>query len=115
MDNGSVPLLMAHNDPTAGDYARLQDQLAQIDGVRKVSFYSPDFQTWHRRTGELIESIFGKNSNPYEAFQAVLFTPLFLSCRCGDTVFTEAYEQGLEEARSLLASCLKKAAKPSPP
>lgn len=106
---------MTHDDPTPPDHARLQDQLAQIDSMRKTSFYSPEFQAWHRQTGELIENIFGKNSNSYEAFQAVLFTPLFLSCRCGDTVFTEAYEQGLEEARSLLASWLKKGINPSPP
>jgi hypothetical protein len=94
-------------DQTAENYIRLQAQLAQIDRLGKGSFYSPDFQTWHRQTGELIENIFGKNSHPYEAFQAVLFTPLFLSCRCSDTVFTDAYEQGLEEGRSILVSCLK--------
>ncbi|MFA5180865.1 MAG: hypothetical protein WC405_06055 [Syntrophales bacterium] len=98
---------MTHDDPTSGDYTRWQAQLAKIDGLRKESFYSADFQAWHRQTGELIENIFGKNSHPYEAFQAVLFTPLFLSCRCGDTIFTDAYEQGLEEVRSLLTSCLK--------
>ncbi|HAJ27927.1 MAG TPA: hypothetical protein DCG53_11920 [Syntrophus sp. (in: bacteria)] len=100
---------MTKDDQTAENCARLQSQLAQIDNVRKVSFYSPDFQSWYKQTGELIESIYGKNSHPCEAFQAVLFTPLFLSCRCGDTVFTEAYEQGMEEVRSLLASCLRKA------
>ena len=100
---------MTNNDPTSGDHARLQAQLAQIDNMRKGSFYSPDFQTWHRQTGELIENIFGKNSHRYEAYQAIIFTPLFLSCRCSDTVFTEAYEQGLDEAGALLASCLRKA------
>jgi hypothetical protein len=89
-------------------YDRLQDQLAQIDLLVKGSFYSPDFQAWHRQTGELLEKIYGLKSSPYEMFQAILFTPLFLSCRCSDTVFTDAYEQGLEEVRSLLASCLKK-------
>jgi hypothetical protein len=96
-------------DQTAQNYARLQAQWAQIDRLGKGSFYSPEFQAWHKKTGELIGNIFGKNSHPYEAFQAVLFTPLFLSCRCSDTVFTDAYEQGLEEVRSLLASCLRKA------
>jgi len=96
-------------DQTAENYTRLQAQSAHIDRLKMESFYSPDFQAWHRRTGELIESIFGRSSHFYEAFQAVLYTPLFLSCRCGDTVFTDAYEQGLEEVRSLLASCLKKA------
>ncbi|MEI6315475.1 MAG: hypothetical protein WCO89_11435 [Syntrophus sp. (in: bacteria)] len=100
---------MTNNDPAAGDYARLQAQLARIDGMRKLSFYSPGFQTWHRQTGELIENIFGKNSPCYEAYQAIIFTPLFLSCRCSDTIFTEAYEQGLEEIRSLFASYFKKA------
>lgn len=100
---------MTHNDQTSENYLRLQAQLLQIDGLGKVSFYVPEFQAWHRQTGELIEGIFGKGSQPYEAFQAVIFTPLFLSCRCSDAVFTDAYEQGLEEVRSLLVSCLKKA------
>lgn len=100
---------MTHDDQTAENYLRLQSQLLRIDGLEKVSFYAPEFQAWQRQTGELMESIFGKGSHPYEAFQAVIFTPLFLSCRCSDAVFTDAYEQGLEEVRSLLISCLKKA------
>jgi hypothetical protein len=106
---------MTHNEQTAENFARLQDQLAEIDGLGKGSCYAPDFQTWHRRTGELIESVFGINSSLYEDFQAVLFTPLFLSCRCSDTVFTEAYEQGLQEVRNILTLCLKKGDIPSPP
>ncbi len=102
-------------EQSAENYARLQAQLAQIERLEQGSFYSPDFKSWHRQTGELIEGLFGKSSHPYEAFQTVLFTPLFLSCRGSDTVFTDAYEQGLEEIRSLLASCLEKGRLPSPP
>ncbi|MEI7638441.1 MAG: hypothetical protein WCJ37_14115 [Syntrophus sp. (in: bacteria)] len=84
--------------------AELQARIAGIDDLRKVSFYSPAFQIWHRETEELLVRMFGADSSPTANFQAILFTPLFLSCRCGDTVFTEAYEKGLEEASTLLAS-----------
>lgn len=86
----------------------LQARIAGIDELRNVSFYSPAFQIWRRETEELLARMFGANSSPTEDFQAILFTPLFLSCRCGDTVFTEAYEKGLEEVRYVLVSCLKK-------
>jgi hypothetical protein len=96
------------DDQSADNYLYLQALVAQIERLRKGSFYSPDFQSWHEQTGALIERIFGKSSHLYEAFQAVLFTPLFLSCRCSDTVFTEAYAQGLEEVRSLLTPYLSR-------
>jgi len=88
--------------------AELQTRIAGIDKLRNVSFYSPAFQIWHRETEDLLVRMFGADSSPTEDFQAILFTPLFLSCRCGDTVFTEAYEKGLEEARYILVLCLKK-------
>ena len=106
---------MNNDRQSSAAYTRLVDQLGQIDGLRERSFYAPDFQSWHRQTSELIEKVFGKNSHPYEKFQTVLFTPLFLSCRGGETVFTEAYEQGLEEARDILASCLERSFDTSPP
>lgn len=86
--------------------AELKDRIAGIDKLRDVSFYSPAFQAWRRETEDLLVRMFGADSSPIEDFQAILFTPLFLSCRCGDTVFTEAYEKGLEEAGSLLSSHL---------
>lgn len=89
--------------------AELQARIAGIEEFRKVSFYSPAFQIWRRETEDLLVRMFGTASSPVEDFQAILFTPLFLSCRCGDTVFTEAYEKGLDEAGALLASCLRKA------
>lgn len=88
--------------------AELQTRIAGIDELRNVSFYSPAFQIWRRETEDLLVRMFGAASSPTEDFQAILFTPLFLSCRCRDTVFTEAYEKGLEEVSSILVSCLKK-------
>jgi hypothetical protein len=99
------------SDPTPPGEILSKDELqARIFGInelRNVSFYSPAFQIWHRETEDLLVRMFGADSSPTEDFQAILFTPLFLSCRCGDTVFTEAYEKGLEEVRSILVSCLK--------
>jgi len=88
--------------------AELQARIAGIDILRNVSSYSPAFQIWRRETEDLLVRMFGATSSPVDDFQAILFTPLFLSCRCGDNVFTEAYENGLEEAYALLMSCLNK-------
>ncbi|MDI9571315.1 MAG: hypothetical protein QM278_11495 [Pseudomonadota bacterium] len=87
----------------------LRGQLEKIPTLRDVSFYSPEFGNWHRETEALLEKVFGGTSHAFQAFQAVLFTPLFLGCRGDDAVFAEAYRQGLAEAEALLRSCLDRA------
>jgi len=93
------------DDRTAAGHPRLAEQLSQLEVLRDMSFYSEEFRNWHRATGELLAELYGQSSHPFQAFQAIIFTPLFLSCRCGDTVFAEAYRQGLAEAEALLMSC----------
>ena len=107
---GSAPGAEDPSRLTANEHAAYPDllrgQLEKIPGLRKVSFYTQEFGNWHKETGELMEKVFGGNSHVCQDFQAVMFTPLFLSCRGGDTVFAEAYQQGLTEVQALLRSCL---------
>ena len=106
---GSAPGAEDPSRLTANEHAAYPDllrgQLEKIPGLRKVSFYTQEFGNWHKETGELLEKVFGGNSHVCQAFQAVMFTPLFLSCQGGDTVFAEAYQQGLTEVHALLRSC----------
>ncbi|MEN6464785.1 MAG: hypothetical protein ABFD62_06360 [Syntrophaceae bacterium] len=87
-----------------------RDQIAakieEINGLAGLQPCSPAFNLWRKSTGDLILQIFGEGRE-LESFNAIFYTPLFLSCRMNDSAFTEAYRKGLEEARALLAGfCL---------
>jgi hypothetical protein len=81
---------------------QLTRKLDQIDGLKSSSPCSFEFNSWHEETENLIELIFGEDNGFIEDFQAIYFTPLFLSCRTNDTTFTKAFQGGLDEACSLL-------------
>jgi hypothetical protein len=78
---------------------RQRDLIEDLEGL---SPYSEAFRRWHRDTEAVITEVGGDRKEILQAFQNILYTPLFLSCRCGDTVFDEAYASGLKEARRLL-------------
>jgi len=82
-----------------------RDQLAgkieEIDRLAGLQPCSPRFNSWRKTTEGLILQIFG-DGKELESFNAIFYTPLFLSCSMKDSVFTEAYRKGLEDARELL-------------
>jgi len=88
-----------------------RDQLAgkieEIDRLAVLQPCSPQFNSWRKSTEGLILETFG-DGKELESFNAIFFTPLFLSCRMNDAVFKEAYLQGLEEARLLLSKLLQR-------
>jgi hypothetical protein len=81
---------------------RIKEKMNEIDGLTALQPCSPQFNSWRRSTEDLIRSCFG-NGKELESFNAIFYTPLFLSCRMNDSAFTEAYRKGLEEARALLS------------
>ena len=84
----------------------LRRQREQIEGLKTCTPYSEVFRQWHRDTETLIARIWGDENQIRETFRDILYTPLFLSCRGGDTVFDEAYQEGLRTARNLLDSLI---------
>jgi len=97
---------VADGDGAAAFLNRLAEQLGKLEALKNFSFYSREFGAWRQETGELLAEAYGRDSHSCQVFQAIMYTPLFLSCRGGDTAFAEAYEQGLAEAQTLLVSCL---------
>lgn len=83
---------------------KINRQRDLIEDLMGLSPYSESFRRWHRDTEAVIAEVSGDRKEIRQAFQNILYTPLFLSCRGGNTVFEEAYEAGLLEARRLLAS-----------
>jgi hypothetical protein len=83
---------------------RLAAQARQIMELRSLSPYAGAFGEWRAATERLLASAWGEHGRPVEDFRAILYTPLFLSCRSGETAFDEAYREGLREAEKLLRS-----------
>lgn len=81
---------------------KIDQQIEAIDDLETLASTSSEFINWLDDTAELIEEIFGGETRFLEDFNAIYFTPFFLSCQNKDTVFDEAYLGGLEEARSFL-------------
>lgn len=91
------------------DLINIRTQISHIDNLKLLSPYDNKFKLWHDRTDILLMEIFGERSHQRQAFQSIMYTPLFLSCRCSDTVFRDAYLEGLKEAGKLLKSLVNQA------
>ncbi|NPU85443.1 MAG: hypothetical protein HPY65_13285 [Syntrophaceae bacterium] len=85
----------------------LADQIRAIEALCSLSPYAEAFREWHAATEDLLAAVWGENGRPVEDFRAILYTPLFLSCRSGDAAFDEAYREGLRQAESLLRALLE--------
>ena len=81
----------------------LKFQIDAIEGLRGKTAVSGEFGEWRKRTEETLKELFGEDSVEIQDFNAIYYTPVFLTCRMGDEVFHEAFRCGLEEARELLS------------
>jgi hypothetical protein len=91
---------------------KLKMQIETIEKLGKMSSASPEFTTWRRETEEILKALFGEDSVEVQDFNAIYYTPVFLTCRMGDEAFEEAYRNGLEEARVFLLSRMEKIRRP---
>jgi hypothetical protein len=88
---------------------KLKTQIAAIEGLkRKSSSAPPEFTAWRHETEEILKALFGEDSVEVQDFNAIYYTPVFLTCCMGDEAFDEAFRGGLAEARLLLLSLLEK-------
>jgi hypothetical protein len=90
----------------------IEFQIDAIDGLRGKTAVSGEFGEWRKRTEETLNAIFGKDSAEVQEFNAIYYTPVFLTCCMGDEAFDEAFRGGLEEARDLLLSLMEKIRRP---
>ena len=79
-----------------------------MEGLNEKSAASVEFAEWRKRTEETLKALFGENSAEVQDFNAIYYTPVFLTCCMGDEAFDEAFRGGLAEARLLLLSLLEK-------
>ena len=86
----------------------LERQIVAIGELKGKSAVSADFSMWRRQTENILKALFGENSAEVQDFNAIYYTPVFLTCCMGDEAFDEAFRGGLAEARLLLLSLLEK-------
>ena len=86
----------------------LERQIVAIGELKGKSAVSVDFSMWRRQTENILKALFGENSAEVQDFNAIYYTPVFLTCCMGDEAFDEAFRGGLAEARLLLLSLLEK-------
>lgn len=80
----------------------IENKIAAIDGLKGKTAASGEFVRWRKRTEETLKALYGDESAEVQDFNAIYYSPIFLTCRMGDEAFQEAYRNGLEEARRLL-------------
>lgn len=90
----------------------LERQIAAIGALTGKSAASGEFGQWRRQTEDILKALFGENSAEVQEFNAIYYTPVFLTCRMGDEAFDEAFRGGLAEARLFLQSLMKKIRRP---
>ena len=90
----------------------LERQIAAIGALTGKSVASGEFGQWRRQTEDILKALFGENSAEVQEFNAIYYTPVFLTCRMGDEAFDEAFRGGLAEARLFLQSLMEKIRRP---
>lgn len=85
----------------------LERQIGAIQGLMGGAAASREFGEWRKRTEETLQFLFGKDSAEVQEFNAIYYTPIFLTCCMGDEAFDEAFRSGLEEARVFLLSLME--------
>jgi hypothetical protein len=91
---------------------KLKRQQEEIEGLGQGSSSSREFSSWRQETEKTLKALFGKDSAEVQEFNAIYYTPVFLTCRMGDEAFEEAYRNGLEEARVFLLSLMDRIRRP---
>ncbi|HSD95229.1 MAG TPA: hypothetical protein VLA94_07355 [Syntrophales bacterium] len=86
----------------------LKKQIDTIERLKGKSAVSAEFSMWRRQTEETLKALYGEGSPEVQDFNAIYYSPVFLTCRMGDEAFEEAFRNGLDEAEDLLKSALSK-------
>ena len=87
---------------------KIEIRIAAMEGLKGKSAVSAEFSIWRVQTEEILKVLFGKDSAEVQEFNAIYYTPVFLTCRMGDEAFDEAFRCGLAEARLFLQSLMEK-------
>jgi hypothetical protein len=83
---------------------KLQQQIEEIPKLKQQVSFSPYFKKWRRDTQVLIQKIFGEGTRHTKDFDNINFSLVVVSNRTPNSAFQEAYQDGLDDAKSILQS-----------
>jgi hypothetical protein len=83
---------------------KLHQQIEVIPKLKKQVSFSPEFTKWRRDTQVLIQKIFGEGTRHTKDFDNINFSLVVLSNRTPNSAIQEAYEDGLDDAKSIIQS-----------
>ena len=84
----------------------LNRQLRQIDSLESNSRLSPQVDQWWRATHSVIAELYGVPSQTLSAFEAKLFYPLIFTTTTPDSVYQQAFLDGLADTKAFLQSLI---------
>ena len=87
--------------------ALLEDRLSQIDTLKTLKRFSPQYEKWYRDTSVTIERIFGENTRHIKDFTGIIYILTAFSTNTPDYKFDHAFHSGLDSARSVLESMIE--------
>ena len=86
---------------------RIQRALDAIPALMSMLRSSQEFTKWHRNAEITIGYTFGENSRHIETFNGIRYSPWAFSLDAPDSVFQEAYVEGLKRAQAILESMIE--------
>lgn len=86
---------------------KLKKQLAEIDELKTIKRFSPDFKKWQRDTEVVIERFFGKDTRHINDFKKVNYSLRLWNGCTPDSEHQRAYVRGLEDANAFLKSFIE--------
>ncbi|HQR16550.1 MAG TPA: hypothetical protein PLZ37_18475 [Nitrospira sp.] len=86
---------------------KLQRQMKAVDAIPLSPSFSPEFKRWKRNTEVAIENIFGNESRHLKDFDDIRFNLGFVCTGMPDSVFDEAFRDGMIDAKAILSSLIQ--------
>jgi hypothetical protein len=86
--------------------AKLQQHITEIQTIKNLPDFSPEYKKWHRDSEVTIENVFGQGTRHVKDFTEIRYSPIMFSSATPDSVFREEFLGGLDEAKAVLLSLI---------
>lgn len=83
---------------------KIDDKIARITDLKKMKSGSSEFQKWHRDARVLLGRLFGEDHQYVKDFNDISYSLLMFGDGTPDSVWEEAYADGLTSAKAMLVS-----------
>ncbi|MFX1283268.1 MAG: hypothetical protein ACFFB5_06415 [Promethearchaeota archaeon] len=81
-------------------------QLEEIESLKRLDAYSPEFLNWQRQTKILLQFLFGENASIIEEYNKISYSPSFAFEGMSKSMFEKQFQNGLEEVKLFIQSII---------